>query len=86
MMMMLLFSLLFYPRNPSLKVGKIRINNKRNCVFVVAVSVFVVVIVVVVVVTVVVGPTNYLTNLVKIGSGTAEISMTLSLRWVVVVV
>ena len=56
-MMMLLFSLLFYPRKLPLNCGK-NWNNKRVNGFFVVVVIVIVVVIIVVVVTVVVDPTH----------------------------
>ena len=80
--MKLLFLLWFYPRSLSLKFGQKWVSNRGNVTFVVVVVVAVVVINDVVVI-VVVDPTNLPLKFGLNWVRTAEISMTLSLRWVV---
>ena len=63
------------------KIGTI-VDNRWNGVFVVVVIIVIVIVFVVVVLTVVVvDPVTYHQRIVKIDSGTAEISLILSLQW-----
>ena len=79
--MKLLFLLWFYPRSLSLKFGQKWVSNRGNVTFVVVVVAVVDINDVVVIV--VVDPTNLPLKFGLNWVRTAEISMTLSLRWVV---